>query len=138
MKIQKEYNLRYLLAKVRTTWENASDRLRQRGEQTQQKSCRTSWSGIEKSYCRTRFDVGSDRVKSCNALLRVLLACSRSFLKFVMRYKFLIWMQIIRTPYIYVSSGMRIRGYFSKPIGICEQKVLGHNDLQNYTLSIFL
>jgi hypothetical protein len=96
----------------------------------------------------------------------MLLACSRSFLKFVMRYKFLIWMHIIRTPYIYVSSGMRtsptgggrsvdivrsrtkamefsfsgmrIRGYFPKPKGVREQNVLGHNYLHNYTLSIFL
>jgi hypothetical protein len=30
MEIQKEYNLRYLLAKVRTTLGKASDRLRQR------------------------------------------------------------------------------------------------------------
>jgi hypothetical protein len=30
MEKQKEYNLRYLLAKVRTTWGKASDRLRQR------------------------------------------------------------------------------------------------------------
>jgi len=30
MEKQKEYSLRYLLAKVRTTWGKASDRLRQR------------------------------------------------------------------------------------------------------------
>jgi hypothetical protein len=30
MEKQKEYNLRYLLAKVRTTWGKAADRLRQR------------------------------------------------------------------------------------------------------------
>jgi hypothetical protein len=30
MEKQKEYNLRYLLAKVRTTWGKESDRLRQR------------------------------------------------------------------------------------------------------------
>jgi hypothetical protein len=30
MEKQKKYNLRYLLAKVCTTWEKASDRLRQR------------------------------------------------------------------------------------------------------------
>jgi hypothetical protein len=29
MEKKKEYNLRYLLTKVRTTWEKASDRLRQ-------------------------------------------------------------------------------------------------------------
>jgi hypothetical protein len=30
MEIQKEYNLRYLLAKVHTTWGKASDRFQQR------------------------------------------------------------------------------------------------------------
>jgi hypothetical protein len=41
MEKQKEYKLRYLLAKVRTTRGKASDRLRQRAN-TQQKPCRTS------------------------------------------------------------------------------------------------
>jgi hypothetical protein len=31
------------------------------------------------------------KVKSCNALLRMLLACSCSYLKLVLRYKFLIF-----------------------------------------------
>jgi hypothetical protein len=34
---QKEYNLRYLLAKVRTTWGKASDRLRQRAKKREKK-----------------------------------------------------------------------------------------------------
>jgi hypothetical protein len=41
MEKQKEYNLRYLLAKVRTTRGKASDRFRQRAN-AQQKPCRTS------------------------------------------------------------------------------------------------
>jgi hypothetical protein len=40
MEKQKEYNLRYLLAKVRTTLGKASDRLRQRANA--KKPCRTS------------------------------------------------------------------------------------------------
>jgi hypothetical protein len=39
---QKEYNLRYLLAKVRTTWEKTSDRLRQRANKRNKKPGRTS------------------------------------------------------------------------------------------------
>jgi hypothetical protein len=61
---QKEYNLRYLLAKVRTTRGKASDRLRQRANKRNKNrvgrlptSERNRW----KSYCRTRFDVGSER-----------------------------------------------------------------------------
>jgi hypothetical protein len=38
MEKQKEYNLRYLLAKVRTTWGEASDRLRQRANK-RNKNC---------------------------------------------------------------------------------------------------
>jgi hypothetical protein len=64
MEKQKEYNLCYLLAKVRTTRGKALDRLRQRASK-RNKKCRTS-SDIgaeqEKSYCRTRFDVGSESV----------------------------------------------------------------------------
>jgi hypothetical protein len=42
MEIQKEYNLRYLLAKVRTILVKASDRLRQRADKRNKKPCRTS------------------------------------------------------------------------------------------------
>jgi hypothetical protein len=38
---QKEYNLRYLLAKVRTTRGKASDRLRQWANKRNNKPCRT-------------------------------------------------------------------------------------------------
>ena len=61
---QKENNLRYLLAKVRTTWGKASDRLRQRVNATKTVSdIFRHPSGTGKSYCRTRSDVGSERVK---------------------------------------------------------------------------
>jgi len=36
---------------------------------------------------------------------------------------------VIRTHYIYVSKDIRIRGYFSKPKGACEQKRLGSTAL---------
>jgi hypothetical protein len=42
MEKQKEYNLRYLLAKVRTTRGKASDRLRQRTNKRNKKPRRTS------------------------------------------------------------------------------------------------
>jgi hypothetical protein len=42
MEKQKEYNLRYLLAKVRTTCEKSVGQAPTAEEQTQQKQCRTS------------------------------------------------------------------------------------------------
>jgi hypothetical protein len=42
MGIQEEYNLRYLLAKVRTTLRKSVGQAPTAGEQTQQKPCRTS------------------------------------------------------------------------------------------------
>jgi hypothetical protein len=41
------------------------------------------------------------------------------------------WVPIIWTLYIYVSKDMRIRGYFSKPKGVCEHKNLGKATLEN-------
>jgi hypothetical protein len=63
---QKEYNLRYLLAKVRNTWGKASDRVRQRGTNATKtlSDVFRHRSGTGKSYRRTSFDVGSERVKS--------------------------------------------------------------------------
>jgi hypothetical protein len=65
MEKQKEYNLRYLLVKARTTWGKAPDRRRQRANKRNKNrvgrlptSERTG-----KSYCPTRSDVGSERVK---------------------------------------------------------------------------
>jgi hypothetical protein len=66
MEKQKEYNLRYLLAKVRTTRGKASNRLRQR-KNKRNKTVSDVFrhrSGTGKSYCRKRFDLGSERVKS--------------------------------------------------------------------------
>jgi hypothetical protein len=42
MEKQKQYNLRYLLAKVRTTRGKASDRLRQLANKRNKRPCRTS------------------------------------------------------------------------------------------------
>jgi hypothetical protein len=64
MEKQKEYNLGYLLAKVRTTWGKASDRLRQRANKRNKtvSDVFRHRSGTEKLCCRTRFDVGLERV----------------------------------------------------------------------------
>jgi late competence protein required for DNA uptake (superfamily II DNA/RNA helicase) len=61
MEKQKEYNLRYLLAKVRSTRRKASDRLRQRANKRNKNRVGRLPTG--KSYCRTRSDVGLKRVK---------------------------------------------------------------------------
>jgi hypothetical protein len=42
------------------------------------------------------------------------------------------WVPIIWTLYTYVSKDMRIRGYFSKPMGVCEQTNLGKATLENH------
>jgi hypothetical protein len=56
------------LAKVRTTWGKASDRLRQRANKHKNtvSDVFRRRSGTGKSYCRTRFDVESERVNTCN------------------------------------------------------------------------
>jgi hypothetical protein len=61
-----------------------------------------------------------------NVSLRTLLACIRSYIKSVLRYKFQFRIPNIRTLYIYVSKDVRIRSYFSKPKGVREQKRLGN------------
>jgi hypothetical protein len=65
MKKQKEYNLRYLLAKVRTTRGKASDRLRQRAKKRNKNRVGRlpTSERNKKSYCRTRSGVGSERFK---------------------------------------------------------------------------
>jgi hypothetical protein len=66
MEKQKEYNLRCLLAKVRYYMRKGVGQAPTAGKQTQQKQCRTfSHIGVEleKSYSRTRSEVGSERVK---------------------------------------------------------------------------
>jgi hypothetical protein len=50
--------------------------------------------------------------------------------KSVLSYKYLILGTYHRTLYIYVSKGVRIRGYFSKPKGVGEQRRLGNAGLK--------
>jgi hypothetical protein len=54
------------LAKFRNTWGKASDRLRQRANKRNKtvSDIFRHRSGTGKSYCRTRFNVGSERVKN--------------------------------------------------------------------------
>jgi hypothetical protein len=65
MEKQKDYNLRYLLAKVRTTREKASYRLRQRANKRNKtvSDVFRHRSVTGKSYCWKRFDVGLERFK---------------------------------------------------------------------------
>jgi hypothetical protein len=76
------------------------------------------------------------KVKSCNSLLRILRVCIHSYLKSVLRYKFLI-LDTSSGHYIYMSKDMRIHGYFSKPKMAREQQCLGNTALictiNNYT-----
>ena len=54
-------------------------------------------------------------VKSCNALLLMLVTCIRrygGYIKSTMRYKYLILYTSHDSPYFYVSNDVRIRGYF--------------------------
>jgi hypothetical protein len=52
-----------------------------------------------------------NKVKSCKVFLRKLLAYIRSYIKSVLRYKFLILNTITRTLCVYVSKSVRFRGY---------------------------
>ena len=64
------------------------------------------------------------------ALLRMLLVCISVCLKSVLRYNFfLFWMPIIRTLCIEANNDVRIRGYFSKPKGVREEKSMGNTAL---------
>jgi len=47
-------------------------------------------------------------------------------------YTFLILHTLARTLYIYVSTDVRIRGYFSKPKRVRERRNLGNTALQTY------
>jgi hypothetical protein len=64
MEKQKVYNLRYMLAKVRTTLGKASDRPRQRANKRKKDRVGVfrHRSRTGKSYCPTRADVESERV----------------------------------------------------------------------------
>jgi len=56
----------------------------------------------------------------------MLTVCIRSYLRSILRHKFLILDTVIPTLYVYVRKGVRnvmIRGYFSKPKGPARKKV---------------
>ena len=67
--------------------------------------------------------VGVIKVKSGNALLRVLLVCIGIYLNSVLRYKFLISDSYHPDIYIYVSKDVRVRGYFRSRKGSTSKKV---------------
>jgi len=68
------------------------------------------------------------KVKSHNTSIRVLLACIFSYLKSGLRYKYLILDAYHPNIVITLSKEVRIRGYFSKPKRVREQKCLGNTD----------
>jgi len=59
------------------------------------------------------------------------MACISVHIKSVLMYKFLISVPTIRTLYIYVSDDVRIRGYYSRPEGVLEQKYLRNTALNH-------
>jgi len=79
---------------------------------------------------------GLIKVHSCNSLLCMPLACIGSYLISARQINFKIWIPTIETLYIYVSQDIRIRGYFSKPQGVREQKSLENIDINFLFLHI--
>jgi hypothetical protein len=77
------------------------------------------------------------KVKSCNALLRMLLTCISIYIESVLRYKFVI-LDTYPDIYIYAIKDVRIRGYFSKPKGVRDQKSLGNTGLDDFVSSHIL
>lgn len=70
------------------------------------------------------------KVKSGNALLRILLAYIRSYLKSILRCKYL----ILGTYHcIYVRKDVMIRGHFSEPKGAREQTSLINTEVTYYS-----
>ena len=66
------------------------------------------------------------KVKSCNALLCMLLVCIHSYLKSALSYTFLILFTChLDTLYLH-EVVCEIHGYFPKPKLVCEQKSLGN------------
>ena len=76
--------------------------------------------------CTNELTIVLIKVKSCNALLHMLLVCIRKccYLKSVLRYELLILGTYHPAAYIYVSKDVRIRGCFLKPNRVREQKRL--------------
>ena len=68
------------------------------------------------------------KVKSCSALLHMLLACNCGYLKWVLKFKFLFWITVIQTRYIYMSKNGRICDFFQAKRGLWA-KILGNTNL---------
>jgi len=62
----------------------------------------------------------------------MLLLCICSYLKSVLRHKFLNFGYLSSRHCIYISKDVRIRGYFSKPTGVHKQKSLGNTAVVEY------
>ena len=82
---------------------------------------------------------GLIKVRSCSALLRVLLVRIRSHLKSFLRHKSLI-LGTYHPDCIYASKNVkRIRRYFSEPKWVQGQNSWGNTDLRNlWRFSVFL
>ena len=59
----------------------------------------------QETPCTNQANNNQFKVKSCYVLLCKLLLCIRSYLKSVLKYKFLIWISTIRTLYLYQQGG---------------------------------
>ena len=75
------------------------------------------------------------KVKSCNALSSMLLACISNLLKSVLRYKFSIYVSCHPgTLHVaYMNKDVRICGYFSKPKGVRQQRTMENSGLRHYS-----
>jgi hypothetical protein len=62
----------------------------------------------------------------------MLLLCICSYLKSVLRYKFINFGYLSSKHCIYIRKDVRIHGYFSKPIGVHKQKSLGNTVVVEY------
>lgn len=71
------------------------------------------------------------KVKSCNALVCMLLVYIRIYPKSVLIYKFLI-LDTCHLDTSYTSKDVSIRGYFSKLKGTREQKSSENNGLEAF------
>jgi hypothetical protein len=71
------------------------------------------------------------KLKSCNALLHMLLVCISIYLKSGLRYKLLILIHITWTLCIYVTKDAKIRVYLSIPEGVHDKKRLENTSIQH-------
>jgi hypothetical protein len=69
--------------------------------------------------------------------LRMLLVCIRSYLKSVLRYKFLI-LDTYHPDTLYLGKDMSIHGYLSKSKGVRDQKILVSRGLKHSALTCII